>query len=322
MALPTRLLKMASHNTWQELIEAHRNSQLERLKLTPREGRCSETRVYPRLIEGRADDGDLLLNIHTGLTLHLRKSSILARDFVLTSASGIETHSIILNGSELERDLYHDTEQRSSIIVGERKTAWRWLPMTLTIEAFSLHLQANFWFTDMEKPAVKLQLNRIIQYENDSIAGRNICGPTLYELNNHNTCAADILDALNATVDLKNECGLEGCDLLLQLTSKEERDFIRSQSQELHAKDSSVKTGWLDPGHCQKTLHWRRGCCKHTQATASASRSRHLDTSCPGLAPPPFFIATPDRPPLPRQQCEKMLNEYQGVSGPGEFTPD
>ncbi|KAL3198096.1 hypothetical protein MRX96_053823, partial [Rhipicephalus microplus] len=53
---------------------------------------------------------------------------------------------------------------------------------------------------------------------NDSIAGRNICGPTLYELNNHNTCAADILDALNATVDLKNECGLEGCDLLLQLT--------------------------------------------------------------------------------------------------------
>nr|XP_037291371.1 uncharacterized protein LOC119187298 [Rhipicephalus microplus] len=55
----------------------------------------AETRVYPRLIEGRADDGDLLLNIHTGLTLHLRKSSILARDFVLTSASGIETHSII-----------------------------------------------------------------------------------------------------------------------------------------------------------------------------------------------------------------------------------
>ncbi|XP_075728119.1 uncharacterized protein LOC119164531 isoform X4 [Rhipicephalus microplus] len=265
----------------------------------------AETRVYPRLIEGRADDGDLLLNIHTGLTLHLRKSSILARDFVLTSASGIETHSIILNGSQLERDLYHDTEQRSSIIVRRKEngvevrgilndqlritpavlsqrsdegliphdvftveersstpanssglstndtcakdhtksavktsisnctsefvvemcvvagpTYWSVFNKTedlVTYVATGMNA-ANFWFTDMEKPAVKLQLNRIIQYENDSIAGRNICGPTLYELNNHNTCAADILDALNATVDLKNECGLEGCDLLLQLT--------------------------------------------------------------------------------------------------------
>ncbi|XP_075747127.1 uncharacterized protein LOC142804264 [Rhipicephalus microplus] len=34
MASTTRLLKMGVHNTWQELIEAHRNSQLERLKLT------------------------------------------------------------------------------------------------------------------------------------------------------------------------------------------------------------------------------------------------------------------------------------------------
>ncbi|XP_075728130.1 venom metalloproteinase antarease TserMP_A-like isoform X2 [Rhipicephalus microplus] len=248
----------------------------------------AETRVYPRLIEGRADDGDLSLNIHTGLTLHLRKSSILAREFILTSASGTETHSIILNGPELERDLYHDTEQRSSIIVRRKENGvevrgilsdqLRITPAVLsqrsdegliphdvfTVEERSSTPMnsprtsisnctsefvvevcvvagptywsvfdgtedlvtyvgtemnaANFWFTDMEKPAVKLQLNRIIKYENDSIAGRNICGPTLYELNNHNTCAADILDALNATVDLKNECGLEGCDLLLQLT--------------------------------------------------------------------------------------------------------
>ncbi|KAH7938588.1 hypothetical protein HPB51_028894 [Rhipicephalus microplus] len=162
----------------------------------------AETRVYPRLIEGRADDGDLLLNIHTGLTLHLCKSSILARDFVLTSASGTETHSIILNGPELEHDLYHDTEHRSSIIVRRKENG---------VEV------VNLWFTDMGKPAVKLQLNNIITYKNDSIAGRNICGLTLHELNKHNTCAADILDALNATADLIGLCDLEGCDLLLQL---------------------------------------------------------------------------------------------------------
>ncbi|XP_075728147.1 uncharacterized protein LOC119186791 isoform X4 [Rhipicephalus microplus] len=264
----------------------------------------SETRVYPRLIEGRADDGDLLLNIHTGLTLHLCKSSILARDFVLTSASGTETHSIILNGPELEHDLYHDTEHRSSIIVRRKENGvevrgvlndhLRITPAVLsqrsdegliphdvfTVEersstpANSSGLSAsdtcakdhtksaartsisnctsefvveicvvagptywhmfnntedlvtyiatgmnavNLWFTDMGKPAVKLQLNNIITYKNDSIAGRNICGLTLHELNKHNTCAADILDALNATADLIGLCDLEGCDLLLQL---------------------------------------------------------------------------------------------------------
>ncbi|XP_075728116.1 venom metalloproteinase antarease TserMP_A isoform X2 [Rhipicephalus microplus] len=241
----------------------------------------AETRVYPRLIEGRADDGDLLLNIHTGLTLHLRKSSILARDFVLTSASGIETHSIILNGSQLERDLYHDTEQRSSIIVRRKENGvevrgilndqLRITPAVLsqrsdegliphdvfTVEersstpANSSGLSTNDTCAkDHTKSAVKTSISNctsefvvemcvvagptywsvfnktedLVTYvatgmnANDSIAGRNICGPTLYELNNHNTCAADILDALNATVDLKNECGLEGCDLLLQLT--------------------------------------------------------------------------------------------------------
>ncbi|XP_065297403.1 uncharacterized protein [Dermacentor albipictus] len=35
MASTSRLLKMGVHNTWQELAEAHKNSQLERLKLTP-----------------------------------------------------------------------------------------------------------------------------------------------------------------------------------------------------------------------------------------------------------------------------------------------
>ncbi|XP_075728131.1 venom metalloproteinase antarease TserMP_A-like isoform X3 [Rhipicephalus microplus] len=241
----------------------------------------AETRVYPRLIEGRADDGDLSLNIHTGLTLHLRKSSILAREFILTSASGTETHSIILNGPELERDLYHDTEQRSSIIVRRKENGvevrgilsdqLRITPAVLsqrsdegliphdvfTVEERSstpmnspVHFTNDTCTKDNTKSTARTSISNctsefvvevcvvagptywsvfdgtedLVTYvgtemnANDSIAGRNICGPTLYELNNHNTCAADILDALNATVDLKNECGLEGCDLLLQLT--------------------------------------------------------------------------------------------------------
>ncbi|XP_075728145.1 venom metalloproteinase antarease TserMP_A isoform X2 [Rhipicephalus microplus] len=240
----------------------------------------SETRVYPRLIEGRADDGDLLLNIHTGLTLHLCKSSILARDFVLTSASGTETHSIILNGPELEHDLYHDTEHRSSIIVRRKENGvevrgvlndhLRITPAVLsqrsdegliphdvfTVEersstpANSSGLSASDTCAkDHTKSAARTSISNctsefvveicvvagptywhmfnntedLVTYiatgmnANDSIAGRNICGLTLHELNKHNTCAADILDALNATADLIGLCDLEGCDLLLQL---------------------------------------------------------------------------------------------------------
>uniref|UniRef100_A0A224YPC3 Reprolysin n=1 Tax=Rhipicephalus zambeziensis TaxID=60191 RepID=A0A224YPC3_9ACAR len=77
----------------------------------------TETLVYPRLLESRADDGNFLLRIHDDLTLNLRKSSILAKDFVITSSTGNGSDNVILNGPELERDLYHDTEHRSSLLI-------------------------------------------------------------------------------------------------------------------------------------------------------------------------------------------------------------
>ncbi|KAL1482184.1 hypothetical protein MTO96_033974 [Rhipicephalus appendiculatus] len=43
--------------------------------------------------------------------------------------------------------------------------------------------------------------------------------------------------------------------------------------------------------------------------------------SFPGLVPPPFFLATPGRPPLPWEQWEQMFNVYLVASGAAEFTP-
>ncbi|KAH7984845.1 hypothetical protein HPB52_024495 [Rhipicephalus sanguineus] len=43
--------------------------------------------------------------------------------------------------------------------------------------------------------------------------------------------------------------------------------------------------------------------------------------SVPGFAPPPFFLATPGRPPLPWEQWEQLFNVYLVASGAAEFTP-
>ncbi|KAH6919754.1 hypothetical protein HPB50_029259 [Hyalomma asiaticum] len=41
-----------------------------------------------------------------------------------------------------------------------------------------------------------------------------------------------------------------------------------------------------------------------------------------GLAPPPFFLATPGRPPLPWEQWEQMFNVYLVESGAAKFAPE
>ncbi|XP_049274376.1 venom metalloproteinase antarease-like TtrivMP_A isoform X2 [Rhipicephalus sanguineus] len=264
----------------------------------------AETLVYPRLLESRTDDVDFLLHVRAGLTLNLRKSSILAKDFVITSSTDAGTDNVVLNGSELEQDLYHNTEHRSSLLVKRKQNGvevrgilndqlritpaflaqrsdegliphevftveersstsrnltehsknekcvtenttsagksksncidefvvelcmaagpsyWRAFNETedlVTYIATAMNAVA-LWFIELEDPAIRLQLNRIIKHECDSIAGRSVCGQTLYELRKHNTCAAEILDALHATVGLANQCDLKDCDLVLQLT--------------------------------------------------------------------------------------------------------
>ncbi|KAH6923753.1 hypothetical protein HPB50_005947 [Hyalomma asiaticum] len=95
--------------------------RLEGSSVCPWDHGCKETLVYPRLLESRADDGALVLHIREGLTLNLRKSSILAKDFVVASFTTAGSASVLLDGSELERDLYHDSEHLSSLLVSRRQ---------------------------------------------------------------------------------------------------------------------------------------------------------------------------------------------------------
>ncbi|KAL1443556.1 hypothetical protein MTO96_030297 [Rhipicephalus appendiculatus] len=78
---------------------------------------CSGFVVYPRLLESRDENGQLILHVHDGLTLTLEKSSVLARNLQFVSSSSAEFYTEILNGEELEKNLYHDTTHKSSLIV-------------------------------------------------------------------------------------------------------------------------------------------------------------------------------------------------------------
>ncbi|XP_075529775.1 venom metalloproteinase BumaMPs1-like isoform X2 [Dermacentor variabilis] len=78
---------------------------------------CANLHVFPKLLESRSEDGRLILQVHPGLTLTLEKSSILADDLHFVVLSSEDTHKSILNGKELERNLYHDTTHMSSLIV-------------------------------------------------------------------------------------------------------------------------------------------------------------------------------------------------------------
>ncbi|XP_075726314.1 uncharacterized protein LOC142768248 [Rhipicephalus microplus] len=79
---------------------------------------CSGLIVYPRLVESRDQSGQLILHVHDDLTLTLEKSSVLAENIQLVSTSSSDDfYTDILNGKELESDLYHDSAHKSSIIL-------------------------------------------------------------------------------------------------------------------------------------------------------------------------------------------------------------
>ncbi|XP_049274431.1 venom metalloproteinase antarease-like TtrivMP_A isoform X2 [Rhipicephalus sanguineus] len=80
---------------------------------------CSGLIVYPRLLESRDQSGQLILHVHDGLTLTLEKSSVLAKDLQFVSSSYTDSYTEILNGKELEKNLYHDRTHQSSLIVDQ-----------------------------------------------------------------------------------------------------------------------------------------------------------------------------------------------------------
>uniref|UniRef100_L7LQK3 Putative tick salivary metalloprotease n=1 Tax=Rhipicephalus pulchellus TaxID=72859 RepID=L7LQK3_RHIPC len=73
--------------------------------------------VYPKILESRVEGGPLTLHVHAGLILTLEKSSILANNLHFVSSSHEGSNAILLNGQDLQRNLYHSTTKMSSLIV-------------------------------------------------------------------------------------------------------------------------------------------------------------------------------------------------------------
>ncbi|XP_070382588.1 venom metalloproteinase antarease TserMP_A-like [Dermacentor albipictus] len=77
------------------------------------------------------------------------------------------------------------------------------------------------YFTGMTDPLIRFQLNGVIRIEDEAIAGRNICGKALYELQNPCVCAVDMQDTLNKTTHLMKSCQFTQCDVVVRLTSED-----------------------------------------------------------------------------------------------------
>ncbi|XP_070383301.1 uncharacterized protein [Dermacentor albipictus] len=73
--------------------------------------------VYPKLLESRTHSSGLVLHVHPGLTLTLEKSSVLAEKLYFGSSAFKNTDRATLNGKELEKNLYHNNEHMTSLVV-------------------------------------------------------------------------------------------------------------------------------------------------------------------------------------------------------------
>ncbi|CAN7939189.1 unnamed protein product, partial [Ixodes hexagonus] len=75
--------------------------------------------VYPRLLEERGSGEGRVLKINEDVTLNLKKSSVVAEEFLLKSHVGHVARHEYLDGSYLEEDLYHDADGMASLTVSE-----------------------------------------------------------------------------------------------------------------------------------------------------------------------------------------------------------
>ncbi|XP_040070971.2 zinc metalloproteinase-disintegrin-like ecarin [Ixodes scapularis] len=85
-----------------------------------RAGPSAEYVVYPKLLEARGLNGGKLLHINEKLTLRLEKSSVLAENFVVSSLNGDKQVDNIVDGREVEKNIYHDKSQMAVLSVTEK----------------------------------------------------------------------------------------------------------------------------------------------------------------------------------------------------------
>ncbi|CAN7995701.1 unnamed protein product, partial [Ixodes hexagonus] len=83
-------------------------------------GASSEYVVFPKLLEGRGINGEKLLHISDDLTLRLEKTSVLAENFVVSTLSGGEQIDTVVDGKEVEKNVYHDRSQMAAVEVSEK----------------------------------------------------------------------------------------------------------------------------------------------------------------------------------------------------------
>ncbi|KAL1451281.1 hypothetical protein MTO96_043883, partial [Rhipicephalus appendiculatus] len=75
--------------------------------------------VYPHLLEGRNEAGQMVLKVTDDITLNLEKSSVVGEEFLLRTYQGDIMEHNYLDGHLLEENLYHDLNFLASLIVSE-----------------------------------------------------------------------------------------------------------------------------------------------------------------------------------------------------------
>ncbi|KAM7298541.1 uncharacterized protein ISCGN_019135 [Ixodes scapularis] len=86
-------------------------------------GLSAEYVVYPRLLEARGMNGEKLLHIDEKLTLRLEKSSVVAKNLVVSTLNVDGQVDTLVDGREVEKDIYHDKSQMAAVSVTEKDGA-------------------------------------------------------------------------------------------------------------------------------------------------------------------------------------------------------
>ncbi|XP_075727034.1 venom metalloproteinase antarease-like TtrivMP_A [Rhipicephalus microplus] len=73
--------------------------------------------VYPRLLEERSSDGRMIVKVHDGLTLNLRKGSVAAQELRVLMEENGRPVTRFYNGEDIERNLYEDEKEIASVMV-------------------------------------------------------------------------------------------------------------------------------------------------------------------------------------------------------------